>query len=535
MKDKTLVFGHKNPDTDSICSSIAYSKLKNILGKNTEAYRLGAVSKETQFALDYFDVDQPPFLETVKPTVGIIKSGCKAVIRDDDSLKTAREILTREKYSSLPVINSENKLEAMLHVSHLSNSYLEISTDSFFDLHYTTFENVVNSLDCKLINGKIPKGRVLGSLKTLAETEQDNKNGIVILSDLDKVDSDIDKYEISLLILSSKNEFDVDLSNVKTPIVHTTFSIFKTFKLISQSISIHSILKNSPFYQFRTTDYIYDIQPLMKEADQTNFPIVNKKGEVYSTIRNKHLLDFARVNVILVDHNEKKQSVDGIETARITEIVDHHKFGDIETSEPLMIRAESVGCTSTIIYRLYEEANIIPDRQMAGLMLSAILSDTLIFKSPTTTKRDVEVAEKLEKLAGVDMHKYGMDLLVAGASLADKSPLELLTMDMKEFTMGTYKTALSQVNTVDVTSVTSQKEELQKHINEMISENGYNLFMLVITDIINKGSQILAFGDSTHLVSSAFNKKLEDDTLWLKGVVSRKKQIVPVLMQASQE
>lgn len=535
MKEKTLIFGHKNPDTDSICSSIAYSKLKNILGKNTEAYRLGAINKETQFALDFFDVDEPELLKTVKPTVGIIKTGCREVIRDDDSLKTAREILTRAKYSSLPVINSDNKLEAMLHVSHLSNSYLDISTDSFFDLHYTTFENVVNSLDSKLINGIIPKGRVLGSLKTLSEIEPGTNNGIVILSDLDKIDSNIHSYNISLLILCSKNEFDVDLSSIETPILHTTFSIFKTFKLISQSISIHSILKNSPFYQFRTTDYIFDIQPLMKEADQTNFPIVNKKGEVYSTIRNKHLFDFAKVNVILIDHNEKKQSVDGIETARILEIVDHHKFGDIETSEPLMIRAESVGCTSTIVYRLFEEANIIPDRQVAGLMLSAILSDTLIFKSPTTTKRDIEVAGKLEKLAGVDMQKYGMDLLVAGTSLADKTPIDLLTMDMKEFVMGNYKTALAQVNTVDISSVIDQKEELEENINKMIIENGYNLFMLVITDIVNKGSQILAYGDSTHLVTSAFKLPLEDDTMWLKGVVSRKKQIVPVLMQASQE
>ena len=535
MKEKTLIFGHKNPDTDSICSSIAYSKLKNILGKNTEPYRLGAINKETQFALDFFKVEEPMLLKTVKPTVGIINTGCKAVIRDVDSLKTAREILTREKYSSLPVINSDNKLEAMLHVSHLSNSYLDISTDSFFDLHYTTFENVVNSLDSKLINGTIPEGRVLGSLKTLSEIEPDTENGIVILSDLDKIDSNIDSYNISLLILCSKNEFDVNLSSIKTPMLHTTFSIFKTFKLISQSISIHSILKNTPFYQFRTTDYIFDIQPLMKEADQTNFPIVNKKGEVYSTIRNKHLFDYARVNVILVDHNEKKQSVDGIETARILEIVDHHKFGDIETSEPLMIRAESVGCTSTIIYELFEESNIIPDRRIAGLMLSAILSDTLIFKSPTTTKRDVEVAGKLEKLAGVDIQKYGMDLLVAGTSLADKTPIDLLTMDMKEFAMGNYKTALAQVNTVDISSVINQKEELEKQIDIMISENGYNLFMLVITDIVNKGSQILAYGNSTHLVTSAFKLPLKDDTMWLKGVVSRKKQIVPVLMQASQE
>ena len=535
MKEKTLIFGHKNPDTDSICSAIAYSSLKNILGKNTQACRLGVISKETQFALDYFDVEEPKLLLTVKPTVGIINTGCKATIKDDDSIKTAFEILTKEKYSSLPVVNSDNKLEAMLSVSQMSNSYLEVSTDNFFDIHYTTFKNIVNSLDCEVINGSIKEGRVYGNLKTLSEIDTDTNNGIVIVSDINQITPSIDNYNISLLVVSSKGKLNLDLSSIKTPIIHTTHSIFKTFKLISQSISIHSIVKNSRFYQFTSSEFIHDIQPLMKEADQTNFPIVSKNGEVHSTIRNKHLMDFDRVNVILVDHNEKGQSVEGIDTAHIKEIIDHHKFGDIETSEPLMIRAESVGCTSTIIYRLYEEENIIPDRQMAGLMLSAILSDTLIFKSPTTTKRDIEVAKKLEEITNVDIQKYGMDLLIAGASLSDKTPLDLITMDMKEFTMGVHKTALAQVNTVDVSSVMDQKKNIEEVIMKMIQEKGYDLFMLVITDIINKGSQILAYGSSTSLVISAFGKPLENNAMWLKGVVSRKKQIVPVLMQSSQE
>ena len=535
MKEKTHIFGHKNPDTDSICSAIAYTNLKNALGKNAQAFRLGKLNKETQFALDYFEVKKPNLLKTVKPTVGIISTGSKAVINDGDSLKTAMEVLTKENYSSLPVINSENKLESLLHVSQIANAYLEMSTKSIFDEHYTTFQNVIDSLDCKHINGMLPQGRVHGNLKTLSEIKPTDSNGIVVGSDIDRIDSSIDKLGISLLVICSSNIDGLNLKEIKTPIVHTNFGIFKTFKLISQSVSVHSILGSKPFYHFRTTDYIYDIQSMMKEADQTNFPVVDKFGEVYSTIRNKHLMNVDRINVILVDHNEKGQSVDGIETARILEIVDHHRFGDFETSEPLMIRAESVGCTSTIVFRLYQEANLEPDKQTAGLMLSAILSDTLIFKSPTTTKRDIEVAKKLALIANVDCQKYGMELLIAGASLSDKSPKEIITMDMKEFTMGKYKTALAQVNTVDVDGVLTQREELESVINDMIKENNYNLFILVITDILNKGSQVLAFGDSVHLVSSAFGIQLENNSTWLKGVVSRKKQIVPVLMQASQE
>ncbi|MEN8138512.1 MAG: putative manganese-dependent inorganic diphosphatase [Bacteroidota bacterium] len=535
MKEKTLIFGHKNPDTDSICSAIAYSNLNNILGKNTKAVRLGSLNKETQFALNYFGADEPDLLTTVKPTLGDIKSGNKAVIKESDTLVTAMEILTKQKHSSLPVINSENKLESLLHVSQIANAYLEMSTKDLFDRHYTTYENIISSLDAKIINGKMPKGRVRGYLRGLLEAHTEGSSGVVITSEVTRIDKSIDDLNASLCVVCSKEKINHKFEDIKTPIIQTGLGIFKAFKLMSHSVSVHSILSNTPFYHFRTTDYIADVQSMMKESDQTNFPVVNEHGEVFSTIRNKHLMNVARINVILVDHNEKEQSVDGIETARILEVVDHHKFGNLDTAEPLMIRAESVGCTSTIVYRLYQEANKVPDKQNAGLMLSAILSDTLLFKSPTTTKRDVQVAKELAEIAEIDYQKYGMDLLVAGATLTDKSPEEIITMDMKEFTMGNYKTALSQVNTVDVNGLLVEKDSLETIMNSMILDNGYDVMILVITDILNKGSEVIVLGNSSDLVENAFKLKLTDNRAWLKGVVSRKKQIVPVLMQVSQE
>ena len=536
MKESTLIFGHKNPDTDSICSAIAYSNLKNILGKNTKAMRLGNINKETAFALEYFKCEEPEYISTIKPTLANIKKGNKTVIKSNDSIKRAIEILTNENHSSLPVVNNENKLESLLSISQIANAYLEMSTQDIFDKHYTNFNNILDSLNGTLINGTLPSERVTGNLKSLSEIKPGQKHGVALTTDLSKINKKIDTYGISLLVVSGYKKIDTELvENIKTPIILTSHSIFKSFKLISHSVSVHSILSHKPFYHFRTSDYIEDINMMMKEADQTNFPVVNDKGEVFSTIRTKHLFNSDKLDVILVDHNEKIQSIDGIETARIVEIIDHHKFGDVETSEPLMIRAESVGCTSTIIYRLFNEVNIVPSKQIAGLMLSAILSDTLIFKSPTTTKRDVEVAKTLAKIANVDYQKYGMDLLIAGASLSDKTSNEILTMDMKEFAMGKYSTALSQVNTVDIDSVLNNKEDLENEINVLIGNNNYDLFILVITDILNKGSQIIALGNATSLVNSAFSLKLENNMMWLKGVVSRKKQIVPVLMQASQE
>lgn len=255
-----------------------------------------------------------------------------------------------------------------------------------------------------------------------------------------------------------------------------------------------------------------------------------EKPELLTEIKEKA----EKQEVILVDHNERTQTIDGIENAKIIEIIDHHKFGNFETAEPLFIKAEPVGCTSTLIYDLYKENDIVPSKVNAGLMLSAILSDTLIFKSPTCTEKDKKAVKALAAIAGLDYEKYGMEMLIAGTSLSDKSSLDVITMDMKEFTMGRFKTAIGQVNTVDIPGLLGKKAELEKEINNLISKNNYNLFLLVITDIVNAGSKILALGDSTNLVELAFETELEDNLAWLPGVVSRKKQVVPFLMKAQE-
>jgi manganese-dependent inorganic pyrophosphatase len=355
-----------------------------------------------------------------------------------------------------------------------------------------------------------------------------------LTSNHNDVNADIDKLGIDLLILCSESECK-KTKDLKTPVLQTSFGIFKAFKLISLSVSVKSILQKKAFYHFRMSDFIDDVQGMMKEIDQTNFPVVNKKGEVYKTIRNKNLSDIDRTKVVLVDHNEKKQSVDGLKNVEIIEIVDHHKFGDIETSEPLKIRADKVGCTSTIVYDIYQENNIVPRKEMAGLMLSAILSDTLIFKSPTTTKKDINAAVELAEIAGVDPEIYGKEMLIAGASISDMTTSEIISVDRKEFMMNDFKTALAQINTVDIDGLMSRKDEIKKLMEEQISQNSYHLFALVATDILNNGSQVLCFGKNTNLFEAAFDVNLEDDSVWLKRVVSRKKQIVPKLMRASQE
>ncbi|RUA06412.1 MAG: inorganic diphosphatase [Fusobacteria bacterium] len=536
MKDKVLIFGHKNPDTDSICSAIAYSNLKKQLGLDTLPVRLGNLNKETEFILDHFNVEVPELLTTIKPQVKDLTKVEKKFIKETDSLQKALEIMTEEGYSSLPVVNDNNKLENMVHISDIANAYLGMSTRDLFLNFETTYENIWNTLkdDSVLISGTYPTGKIYGKLRGVSELSKIEEGDVVITTLFSGHIEKAEKAGAKIIFLCVDKNDKIPTYDINIPLVRVNRGIFKTFKMISHSVPIKAILNQKNFFHFKTTDYIEEIQDIIKDTNQTNFPVVNEDGTIFSTIRSKHIMNFGRNEVILVDHNENSQSVDGIETAKILEIVDHHKFGNFETSEPLMIRAAAVGCTSTIVYRLYKEEGIIPDKVTAGLMLSAILSDTLIFKSPTCTPKDIEAAKELAEISGLDYQKYGMEMLIAGTSLSDKTPTDIITMDMKEFSMSKYKIAVAQVNTVDIDGLLSNRDQLEAAMNKMIEEKNYDLFLLVMTDIVNNGSKILTLGSIPELVEKAFNVELEDKTAWLDGVVSRKKQIVPFLMSASQ-
>ncbi len=536
MKDKVLIFGHKNPDTDSICSAIAYSNLKEQLGLNTKAVRLGELNKETEFILNHFNVATPQLLTTIKPQVKDLTKVEKELIKETDSIQKALEIMTTENYSSLPVVNKNNKLENMIHISEIANAYLEMSTrDIFFD-YETTFENVWETLkdDAVVLSGVYPTGKIEGRLRGVSELAKISEGDVVITTLFSGHIKNAEKAGAKIIFLCVDKHDEIPDYGINIPLIRVNKGIFKTFKMISQSVPVKAILKHKNFFHFKTTDFIEDIQDIMRDSSQTNFPVVNEDGTIFSTIRSKHIMNFGKNEVILVDHNENSQSVDGIETAKILEIVDHHKFGNFETSEPLMIRAAAVGCTCTIIYGLFKEEGLNPDKTIAGLMLSAILSDTLIFKSPTCTPKDVEAAKELAVIADLNYEKYGMEMLIAGTSLGDKTPDEIITMDMKEFSMGKFQTAVAQINTVDIDGLLANRENLESAMNERIEKNNYDLFLLVMTDIVNNGSKILALGNSTELVEKGFNVKLEAGTVWLDDVVSRKKQIVPFLMAASQ-
>ncbi|MBF1195434.1 MAG: putative manganese-dependent inorganic diphosphatase [Fusobacterium periodonticum] len=535
--EEILVFGHKNPDTDSICSSIAMSNLRKQQGFNAIPCRLGEINKETKFVLDKLGVKSPKLLKTVSAQITDLNYVEKSTISTEDSIKEALDLMTKENFSSLPVIDTEGYFKTMLSISDIANTYLEIDYSDLFSKYSTTFENLKEALEGEVISGNYPEGEITSNLKEASELESLKKGDIVITTSLtDGIDKSIQAGARVVIVCCRKGDFISPRVTSECAIMLVRHSFFKAISLISQSISVGGILNtNKVLFNFNKEDFLNEIRGIMKDANQTNFPVLEDDGKVYGTIRTKHLIDFHRKKVIMVDHNEFSQSVEGIQDAHILEVVDHHKFANFQTNEATKIRTEPVGCTSTIVYGLYKEAKIEPDEKTALLMLSAILSDTLLFKSPTCTSRDVEVAKELAKLAKVDnISEYGMEMLVAGTSMAKSSMKEIINQDKKIFPIGDMEIAVAQINTVQIGELVARKEEIAKEIEHEIGKYGYSLFLFVVTDIINSNSLVFTYGKEIEIVENAFKKEVVNNEILLENVVSRKKQIIPFLMTAAQ-
>ena len=535
--EEILVFGHKNPDTDSICSSIAMANLRKNQKLNVIPCRLGELNKETAFVLKKIGVEAPKLLKTVSAQIKDLNYVEKSTVSVEDSIQEALQLMTKENFSSLPVVDKDQKFKTMLSISDIANTYLEIDYSDLFAKYSTTYENLQEALDGKIISGNYPKGEITTNLKEVSELNTLEKGDIVITTSLtDGIDKAIQAGAKVVIVCCGEKDFISPRVTSECAIMLVKHSFFKSISLISQSISVGGILDTQKvYYSFHKEDFINETRNIMKEVNQTNFPVLEEDGKVFGTIRTKHLIDFNRKKVILVDHNEFSQSVEGIQDAQILEVVDHHKFANFQTNEATKIKTEPVGCTSTIVYSLYKEAKIEVDKTNALLMLSAILSDTLLFKSPTCTSRDVEVAKELAKIANVsDIQEYGMEMLIAGTSFAKASMKEIINQDKKVFPVGDIEIAVAQVNTVQIKELSDRKEEIEKEILHEIGKYGYSLFLFVVTDIINSNSLVFAYGKELELVKNAYGKDIINNEIMLENVVSRKKQIIPFLMTAAQ-
>lgn len=532
---KTYIIGHKKPDTDSVTSAISLSYLKNKLGQDTEPRVLGEINKESQFALDFFKIKSPKILSDVKVQIKDVPFRRDIMIDQDSSIYEAYTYMVENEITGLPVVKEKKKFVGYV-------SLKEIATDSIrgdFDNLYASYDNILKVLDGvpllrfdEEIEGKI-LAATFSSEMFISGADVSSDSIVIVGSRKYVIDYCINK-KVKLIILVgdqdiTNEEYDLAKQN-EVNIIKTSKLSFEVSKLIGLSNYIKSIVRNEKPVTFDLNDYLTDYFEISNKLKHTNYPIVDSKGNCNGLLRLLDVNTYDRKQVIMVDHNEVKQSVDGLNEATILEIVDHHAIGNLTTKAPISFRNMILGSTNSIIYHLFKEAKVEIPKDIAGLMLSGILSDTLILKSPTATDTDKRIVEELAKIAGVDYQDFGLKLLKAGSSLEGKKVEDIVLMDCKEYESNNMIFGISQVFTLDYDLILSNKEEFIDFIDNTCKLKDLKLLVLFITDIINGGSYVLYSRNAEKIMALAYNKEDMHEGYYLEDVVSRKKQVVPKIM-----
>ncbi len=530
----TFIFGHKSPDTDTVCSSIALSYLKNQLGDKTMPKVLGNINNETKFVLKYFNVPVPSYLNDVRVRIKNIKFDKKAYINENKSIDEAFKMMQKQNITAIPLVDDKKKLTGYVTLKEIAK-YLINGNREYV---YTTMDNIIETLNAKVIVkcDDIIMGNIsLAGLqaKTIQrEIELSNKD-ILIVGDRYKVldyaiNSHVKLIVLPLNVVLDKKIIDKAIKN-NVNIIASELGSFQIATKITLSNYVKNInINKSPVTVF-SDDYYTDFKTMTHKVNHTNYPVINNKNECLGLIRLTGPNDYEKQKVILVDHNNLAQSVDGIEEADILEIIDHHNLGAIGTSVPINFRSKPVGCTSTMIYDMYKEAKVSIPKDIAGLMLSAILSDTLLLTSPTTTEDDKFAAVKLANIAKVDMDKYGLEMLKAASSIEGMSVEDLIKSDFKSFVVGNKNLGIGQVMTLDFENIKNNMDEFVNKLDEMVDTN-YNVVVIFITDIIKKGSYVIYNRKSETVIADSFGLKNVYEGVFIPKIVSRKKQILPSIM-----
>ncbi|HEY5555681.1 putative manganese-dependent inorganic diphosphatase [Acetobacterium sp.] len=538
MTQNIYVFGHQNPDTDSLCSAIAYANLKKELGfTNVFPARLGTVNKETQFVLDTFAVKAPKLIKDVKPQVSDLIIAEFSMAHENDSISKTMEKIIDHPGRSLPVISDDGKLIGMVSFSDIIPAYTDPFSKSILRDNATPLENIIELLNAR-VYGSQKSDTVQGDVYTITEIEAGQKLGskdILVTVQQPIFLKRAYETDAGIIIVSNASPdiiFNLpdDYSGVVLLVVSGPFEVIR---LLCQGIPIKHYFQKNHLEYFMSYETIDDVKKNMLTSAHDRFPVVNVNGRVLSTITRSNLIDFNRKKVILVDHNERSQSIIGVEAAEIIEVIDHHRVAEIQTTTPLYLRIEPVGCTATIVAKMYHEHRLPISKTMAGLMLSAIISDTLLFNSPTCTEEDKKIAYELAIILEIDLKSYGEKMLIAGSNLKEMTPNEIITTDMKIFTMGTYKIAVSQINTGDFRGIFEKLNPVLSEMNALCELEKLSLSVLMVTDIIIGGTELIIAGEAKNLATQAFGLKPDEFSKFMSGVFSRKKQIVPPLMNAS--
>ena len=554
LNRKTMVIGHRNPDTDSICSAICYANLKQVVtGEEYMPARAGHVSGETQFVLDYFGAEEPQLVEDVRTQVRDIEIRKTKGVADNISLKRAWNIMQENNVVTIPSVREDGTLEGLITVGDITKTYMNIYDSSILSKANTQYSNIIETLEAELIIGSaeayFDQGKVL-----IAAANPDlmefyiEPHDLVILGN--RYESQLCAIEMGAdcIIVCEGAAVSMTIKKIAQErgctIIATTYDTYTAARLINQSMPISYFMTREHLITFNSDDYIDEIREVMASKRHRDFPILDKDGYYLGMISRRNLLGAKGKQVILVDHNEKNQAVAGIENAEILEIIDHHRLGTIQTMSPVFFRNQPLGCTATIIYQMYQEAGIKVEPKIAGLLCSAIVSDTLLFRSPTCTPVDEMAARALADIAGIDIEKYAMEMFSAGSNLKDKSDEEIFYQDFKRFTSGKVTIGVGQITSLNGGELDKLKGRMEAFMEKALENNGLNMIFFMLTNILTETTELICEGQGAlQLAGKAFHQDIElleeeglkEPVLRLPGVVSRKKQLIPELMLAEQE
>lgn len=538
---EVYVVGHRNPDTDSVCSAIAYSNYKNKLtGEDAyHPYRAGQLNEETQYVFKKKGITPPPLLQDVRVQAADLQIKKTESVKSGISLKKAWNLMKEAGVGTLPVVKNR-KLEGLITITDIAKSYMDVYDSNILETSMTTYRQVAETLEGKIVctcsSRPCVSGKIITAVTTPDILEESVETGdVVILGNRYEAQLCAIEMGAGCLIICDKAPVSITISRLATEygctIITSPHDAFTVSRLIFQSIPVGYVMKNDNLVTFRLDDFVDDIRKVMTQTRYRDFPVLDRHGNYEGMISRRSLLGADKKNVILVDHNEAKQAVKGIEDTYILEIIDHHRIGAVETIQPVFFLNRPVGCTATIIYGMYVESGIEIDDTTAYLMCSAILSDTLMFTSPTCTDADREAGKALAKIAGINMKEHGHEMFFAGSNLSEKTAKELFTGDYKKFSMGDVTFGIGQVSCMDGDELTQVRKKIFAYMKEQYKSLGVNMLYFMLTNILKHSTELLCVGDGAEeLVERAFGKQGHDGVVELPHVVSRKKQVVPEIM-----
>ena len=544
---KVVVIGHRNPDTDSICSAIAYAELKNKTSSLVcEARRAGRMNQETEFVLKRFGVAPPRMCTDVNPKIRDVDYREMPGIPGSTSLRKAWEIMRDQKIDTLPITSADNELEGIITVKDIATANTDVFDTGVLATSRTTYKNILETLGGTMVVGNENAVCTTGHIKIGTATPEMLENNvekgdIVILTNRYESQLCAIEKEASLLIICNGAKVGRTIQRIAeetgVAIMTAPCDTYAAGKLMSQCAPISYYMTRDDIMKFTLVTPVADVTRVMAKVRHRYFPILDEDGKYCGMVSRRNIIALRKRRIILVDHNEATQAVEGFDQAEILEIIDHHRIGSLETSGPVYFRNQPVGCTATIITQMYDENGVEIRPQIAGLLLAAILSDTLVFRSPTCTPVDVSAAHRLAKIAGVEIDAFASEMFEAGEKLDGKTPEEVFLQDFKVFMCGDVRFGVAQGSYMTRKNLKAAQQLLAPYLPEACGKQNVEDLYMLLTDVPKEESVVICTGrHADEMLRSGFEKEPEEDGSWvLPGVVSRKKQFIPALMSAYQE